>query len=434
MNFSSLKLIVTMTLGILTLAGCTLPKTTLMPTPVLFYNADVDPFSHLKPEQKNIRTKIFYATNRTPIHSKEKIIYSNKLDSHIHIGTATIRMGKLDSTWGNLYAASLSETRSEPIPLTLEKVVELSKIPINVTASTDILVPGLKAFLTEINTELVAATDKDIMIYIHGTKTDFAKAALITSEIDHFTGRDFVGISFAWPSHQNIISYLTGTDVHHAQDSSTALQQLLILLAKHTTAEHINILAYSAGSKTASKALFELRQTVQNLDQQALKKKFRLGAIAFTAADVKEDVFFSRLPAISDLAQRVVITLTDNDIVLRAAEILMGGTSRIGSSAAENNEKKFIIENHLSNIEILDISMDHVKRGFDISGHHYWYKHPWVSSDIIFLMRTDLPPSRRGLSLSREAWIWYFSPDYPEKVRRVINIELIEEWRSHHNL
>lgn len=53
-----------------------------------------------------------------------------------------------------------------------------------------------------------------------------------------------------------------------------------------------------------------------------------------------------------------------------------------------------------------------------------------MSSDIIFLMRTDLPPSRRGLSSSEAEGIWYFSSDYPERIKRAAETELNGQWRN----
>jgi hypothetical protein len=111
---------------------------------------------------------------------------------------------------------------------------------------------------------------------------------------------------------------------------------------------------------------------------------------------------------------QVVITVTDDDSALKAAERFMGGKVRAGEEKAEIIEEAFIINNELPNVEIIDVSYGQEVRGFDITGHHYWYRHPWMSSDIIFLMRTDLPPNRRGLSPTELEGIWYLSPDYPD--------------------
>jgi hypothetical protein len=42
------------------------------------------------------------------------------------------------------------------------------------------------------------------------------------------------------------------------------------------------------------------------------------------------------------------------------------------------------------------------QRGFDIDGHHYWYRHPWMISDIIFLLQHGAPPHERALSYSEK--------------------------------
>jgi len=356
-SLSSYKIVIMAILAAYLLAGCTSNKTLiLMPTPVIYQNSSIDPFAHLTSAQKSTKTQVFYATNRAPKFSKNRIGYGNKVDSIIHLGKATIRMGDPNSKWDDLQKYLLSDSQTKPIPLTLEKVEELSEMPTKVIQSKNSLTPELQAFADSINFELAGAVDKEIFVYVHGTKVDFANSTILTAEIDHFAGRDFVGLAFAWPSHQNILSYLSGTDVLRARNSSPALQSLLILLSEHTTAEHINVLSYSAGGKVASRALFEMRQLFPDMDSKALKEKFRIGSVVFAAADVEVDKFLERISAISELADQVVITISDDDNALKAAKRFMGGTFRAGSLEAEQIEERFIVSHHLSNVEIIDVS------------------------------------------------------------------------------
>ena len=354
--------------------------------------------------------------------------YGNALDSSIHLGEATIRMGEPDDSWEEILAVSLAESQLESVPLTLETISETAQLPAGDTPPDSPLTPGQQEFIDAINKELDKAVDKEIMVYVHGTKVDFTNAAILTAEVDHFAGRDFVGLAFAWPSHQNILYYLAGIDVRRALNSSSALTRVLVLLAEHTNAEHINILAYSAGGKVASKALFEMRHAFSELGPDELRDKFRIASVVFAAADVAINVFFERLPFISELVDQVVITVTDDDNALKAAERFMGGTFRVGEEKAETFEEAFIIKNKLSNVEIIDVSYGQEVRGFNILGHHYWYRHPWMSSDIVFLMRTDLPPHRRGLTPTELEGIWYLSPDYPEKIQKAASEELGGQW------
>ncbi len=86
------------------------------------------------------------------------------------------------------------------------------------------------------------------------------------------------------------------------------------------------------------------------------------------------------------------------------------------------------MNNKIENVEIIDFSFGKKVRGFDITGHHYWHRHPWASSDIIFLLRTDLSAKNRGLRLSETEGVWYLSQDYPSQVRNAVKRELQDQW------
>jgi len=102
-SLSSYKIVIMAILAAYLLAGCTSNKTLiLMPTPVIYQNSSIDPFAHLTSAQKSTKTQVFYATNRAPKFSKNRIGYGNKVDSIIHLGKATIRMGDPNSKWDDL--------------------------------------------------------------------------------------------------------------------------------------------------------------------------------------------------------------------------------------------------------------------------------------------------------------------------------------------
>ena len=91
------------------LAGCvSKEQLTLMPTPVIYQDSTIDPFAHLDSQHKTIKSHIFYATNRAPADSSDTISYGNILDSVLHVGKATIRMGNPTTEWADLHKYSLS--------------------------------------------------------------------------------------------------------------------------------------------------------------------------------------------------------------------------------------------------------------------------------------------------------------------------------------
>ncbi|MGI9241546.1 MAG: alpha/beta hydrolase, partial [Verrucomicrobiales bacterium] len=417
--------------GIAVLVACTSPKPlTLMPTPILYTSAKIDPFAHMGEVHRSPAVPVFYATNRVPASDGAGVTYRNKLGPTLHLGRATIRVGEAGASWPEVVQASLAGANQggDTTPLVVTEVAPLAAVPIAAATAPGSLSPELQAYVDAINAELAGAVDKEIVVYVHGTKVDFTNSVSLTAEIDHFAGRDFVGVAFAWPSHQDILSYMVGVDVQRALDSSAALHRLLQLLADHTDAKHINVLAYSAGGRVTSKALHEMRQAYPELTGTPLRKRFRLGAVAFAAADVPVDTFLERLPNVSALAELVVITISDNDTALKAGKNFMGGLERAGTRTAENEEEDFVTREKLSNVEIIDVSFGQEVRGFDITGHHYWYRHPWTSSDMVFLMRTDLPAGQRGLSPTEQEGIWFLSSDYPTKIRQAAKSALDGQW------
>ncbi len=77
------------------MSGCATQDTlSLMPTPVLYHDATIDPFAHLEPELQNNYTNVFYATNRESYTSNKLLKYGNEIDSEVHFGKATVRMGE----------------------------------------------------------------------------------------------------------------------------------------------------------------------------------------------------------------------------------------------------------------------------------------------------------------------------------------------------
>ncbi|PAV49826.1 hypothetical protein CK486_03405 [Pseudomonas sp. HAR-UPW-AIA-41] len=421
-RLSSLRLI-TALLGLLLSACATPPSLTLMSTPVIYQGAAIDPFAHLTDDERIPDVALFYATNRQP----EAGHYGNGVSNQLHLGQSVVRLGDPQSQWPQLRSASLSATRSHELPLNLVQTKEASSVALAPVVQSP-LSKTTQAYVDAINLELEKARDKEIIIYVHGAKVDFANANELTGELVHFAGRDFVGLAFSWPSHQNIFSYLLGIDVQRARQSSQALCQLIELLARHTAAERINLVAYSAGGRVASLALQRIAERHPGLSREQLQARYRLGAMIFAAADVPEELFEERLPAISQLTEQVMITVSDQDDALNYARHLMPGGPRIGTTQAEGKLRQFAQQQSLENIMFLDVSSRHQVSGVTIAGHHYWYRHPWVSSDVILLMRTNLAPAQRALTMGDHPAIWFMQPDYPEAVRSATRKVLRGQW------
>ncbi len=56
--------------------------------------------------------------------------------------------------------------------------------------------------------------------------------------------------------------------------------------------------------------------------------------------------------------------------------------------------------------------------------HSFWHSHPWVSTDLLILMLTNLPPEKRGLTshqLEEGLEVFHFPEDHEETIRLILN-------------
>ena len=120
-----------------------------------------------------------------------------------------------------------------------------------------------------------------------------------------------------------------------------------------------------------------------------------------------------------------MVTQSDNDGALAAAERFMGGEARIGllhAATVAEEHREWLAQ--LERFHVINVSRGSGERGFDIMGHRYWFTHPWASSDVVLTIRTDLGPGERGLEgvpiagePERAPIVWAIPADYPDRLR-----------------
>ncbi len=118
----------------------------------------------------------------------------------------------------------------------------------------------------------------------------------------------------------------------------------------------------------------------------AARKRYRLGVMAFAAGDVPVKDFIERLPAVHGLSDGVLVYMSDADGALKWSARLMGGGRRLGFAPDSLTGKEGATLRAMPRLEAIDTSLGKQKRGFDITGHRYWFKHPWVNSDLILAL------------------------------------------------
>lgn len=96
-------------------------------------------------------------------------------------------------------------------------------------------------------------------------------------------------IFYSWPSAENIVRY--GRDVENIEATVPTFVRFIKMLALHSSAERINILAYSAGAQLATKSLAVLGAMAEADEREELRRDLRLGDVYYAAPDADFDAF-----------------------------------------------------------------------------------------------------------------------------------------------
>lgn len=400
------------------LAGCESPVR-LMPTPVSFRDADVDPFAAAGNKLLGTDVPVLYATNRGAIVEKPEPLHTALPSERLRLGVAHVRIGDETLSWEALHRLSTSDDPDQRPIVQLEMLEPLASI-----APTDQVadLPDARAFFALVDKALAASPSHDLLVYVHGSNNTLPRASAQAAQLRHFTGRRMVVLAFLWPSAGSILKYFT--DVANAAASVDPFVRLIELLAAHTQARHIDVLAYSAGAQIASPALARLAtpQAGETLAQQ--RQRLRLGQIYFAAPDIDTRRAVRDLEQYVKVVERVSIAANLNDSALRFSN-LVNRASRAGRpdpSELDTAQTGFLVEaSQRLGFDLIRVNPYDIPK-LPESSHAFWYEDPWVSSDLLGLMLLDAEPQRRGLdaqSTDSGTRYWVFPPDFEQRVQRL---------------
>ena len=393
------------------LSGCQ-PKVYLMPAPVgLIGNGQFFLLSEENIDENLLYT--LYATNRIPIkNSNDLTSYSILPSRKLELGFLAHRVGDASMNWEDLQRESLKQDRDKDLLLTQEFVRPMALF--NEEVDLQQMSARAEGFFDTVNKALRKTYDKDITVYVHGANSNFHRATAQGAQFFHFTGHNSIILSFSWPSAENIFRYKT--DVLHAKQTIPAFSRLLEILAIHTKARNINIIAYSAGAQVVAPGLAYLHDLYPGLSSKELKKKLRIGEVYFAAPDTTLKSFVGRYLKFSNIVNRTTITLNKNDRILFLAA-LQNRKSSLGRPDVDELDKSEIEQL----IEVLDtVNLDVIDVGGSKAlnlgrSHDYWYSNSWVSNDLLMVLIFNASPEERGLVRSRTevgSTLYYFPDNY----------------------
>ena len=162
--------------------------------------------------------------------------------------------------------------------------------------------------------------------------------------------------------------------------------------------------------------LLHARRRARYLDDAELgKRELKLGNIILAAPDIDLKIAQQRFrpDQVFNILDRLTIYMTPEDKALGIAEFLFSSMTRVGAAAAKDFSPEQIAAMKSGRLGLDPIGIKVKNKG--AHGHTYWIDNPAVFSDVILILRDDLPPGREhGRPLIRgESGMWEIHDGYP---------------------
>ncbi|WP_158516194.1 alpha/beta hydrolase [Bosea vaviloviae] len=171
------------------------------------------------------------------------------------------------------------------------------------------------------------ASERDVLVFVHGYNTNFADAAYRFAQIIYDSGFKGVPVLFTWPSRGQLLQY--PYDRESAFYSRDFLEANLHAISRDLGTTRIDILAHSMGTLL----------TLEAVRQAAIRGDGSFGGklrdIILAAPDVDLDVFRTQMRQIK---RPVTVFVSADDRALAFSRRFAGDKTRLGAISAKDTE------------------------------------------------------------------------------------------------
>ena len=385
-----------------------------MPSPTLYAEAIVDPFTDVTTENVYDRAKLFYATDRAPAGADDpQAHYSNERGHMLRAGVARVRIDPPLDSWEDIRRVTLKGERKETYRLQLSEVHEFGVFPFSLTgyfenapSQQDMQSAG-RQFAAEIDAQLARSRNKDIFIYTHGYNVDFDYSTLVSKELQHFLGYQGAFISYNWTATPSRLAYFR--DQESVLATRRNLRSLIEYLSANTRVRRIHIIGYSAGTRLAFEAAYQIALRPE--------PRPRLGRLILIGSDLDAAFVLQALDdGLLDAVDDVTFYQSATDSALALSRLAFG-RQRIGQTSQRGAVPAAVMAGlaNVENLHLIDVTDAEAANAGN--GHWYFRASPWASSDLFVSLLTDLGPGQRGLVRLPGDVVWKFPPNYPDLLR-----------------
>ncbi len=414
--------------GILLLAGCQ-SALMLMPTPEVLKDERFNVFQMNPQPMTSNRISTLFATTRVPDANRPDF-FRGEPDTRLHLGYADLQIGDEGLELDDLLEQSTTGERREKLAWHLlnATIVSSADRPSDPEDGGPILEEEVAAGIAKLNDYINTREIKELTIYVHGANNTFYWSVSQATQFQYFTGDNAIVMAFAWPSPGSMWRY--GADKRRADAAATDLAYLIEILARHSVATRINLLAYSAGGRVVGRALAELAR------RHSEWSDLRIGQVYLTQSDQPLLEFVQALPSFYPLVEGLTVTAAADDPVLALAR-MTDRRMRLGSAGGGggyeldiSDELRQQVIRILNEDHVLLIDLRHVPAQEYRFTHGAWYESPWVSTDVMATLLGGLTWEERGLERIRinDVHAYVFPEDYLERLKA--NLLRLQQERS----
>jgi esterase/lipase superfamily enzyme len=375
----------------------------MMPPPAIYTTGAIPSPDERHPALRDGLVMLPYATPREPAAAgDDEPFYRNARGTVLRLGTAVVG-ATVDEKHRS--PGETPDGYATPMMLEVTDVDELGVLPATRPpfAAADFDPPaaesGPRDFAAAIDGTLLDGPGRDVYIYVHGYKVVFENAVAVSTELWHYLDYEGAFVAFAWPATPRRMAYLG--DLETTEIAAIVLRRFLAYLSSETEARRIHIVGYSAGTRVVTAAL------------AGCSACERIGQVVLIGSDMDRALMALQVTeGILDLVDGITLYVSSIDKALNMARRIHG-RDRAGEAFAPGQPPpaaKAWLDAHpkLSFIDVTDAAAEST----DENGHRYFRKSPWVSSDLLMLLRFGFGPEVRGLVRSEDSAMWRFPADY----------------------
>jgi esterase/lipase superfamily enzyme len=390
------------------LAGCDATEVSrpMMPAPIIMRDPRLDFTRLVAPEHRDTDVRVLYATPRAPAPSGDDRRYLHSSGDKVRLGLAHVELGKPGWSFADLVESDRTSRIDTPRPARVTSIEEFGELGSEAE----------RAFIAAIDRQVETSRTGEAVLYVPGYRVTFNQVMTLMGAWAHYLGRSSAVVAFSWPTGTRVWNYFL--DCRRALAYVPDIERAVALIAERSKARRLNVIAFSCGSPLLAEALVRLRNRHPGDDHAALQRRYRIGNAIFVAADIDLRTFKrAQLPALSDIAVRTQVYVSEDDAALKWASWL-AGASRLGRPRLDELAREDL-ETLASNERLVGIDVAGVYGAHELAGmrgHGYWVANERISSDVLLSMIYPFDPGWRQLLHPPGRGMWTFPDDYPPRI------------------